>query len=319
MKKTALKSKEISLYTIPKSRSTMTKGYQIEELKQKLIDLLLDSKMGMSGIEISEKLDVSRITMTKYLKVLAAEGFLRQKIIGNTTLWFLESGQETFNFPDDYFKVEQEYLDYLIKGSESQVFSLIKNCIHSDGSVYKLVIEVIIPAINHIQSLYDEGKIGNSEAKLLGNTITKSLQIFNQIPVESNPKKKIIILSGDPESTLLSEAASASFHSGEWSVFHLGDMSSAINVLFDLDFQKLVSKIWKQKSGILIVVVFSNTKERLNFFADSINPVKAKMGKKMNLILCGKTEKKAKLDCDLQTEKLEDVKQWSDTVFENSK
>ena len=131
----------------------MTKGYQIEELKQKLIDLLLDSKMGMSGIEISEKLDVSRITMTKYLKVLAAEGFLRQKIIGNTTLWFLESGQETFNFPDDYFKVEQEYLDYLIKGSESQVFSLIKNCIHSDGSVYKLVIEVIIPAINHIQSL----------------------------------------------------------------------------------------------------------------------------------------------------------------------
>jgi len=46
-----------------------------------------------------------------------------------------------------------------------------------------------------------------------------------------------------------------------------------IDVLFDLDFQKLVSKIWKQKSGILIVLVFSNTIERLNFFADSINPI----------------------------------------------
>ncbi len=297
----------------------MGRGYRIDELKQKLIEVLQDSKMGMSGIEISEKLNVSRITMTKYLKVLAAEGFLRQKIIGNTTLWFLESGQETFIFPNDYFKVESHYLDYLIKGSESQVFSLIKNCIYSDASVYKLIIEVIIPAINSIQALYDEGKIGNSEVKFLGNVISKSLQIFNQITVESNLKKKIIVLSGDPESTLLSEAASASFHSTEWTVFHLGDMSSAINVLFDLDFQKLVSKIWKQKSGILIVLVFSKTKERLNFFADSISTIKEKMGKQMSLVLCGKIEKKAKLDCDLQTEKFEDVINWSETVYENSK
>lgn len=297
----------------------MGKGYRIDELKQKLIEILQDSKMGMSGIEISKKLTISRITMTKYLKVFEAEGFLRQTIIGNTTLWFLESGQETFRFPDDYFKVESQYLDYLIKGSESQVFSLIRNCIHSKGSVYKLVIEVVIPAIHHIQSMYDEGKIGNSEAKLLGTIISKSLHIFNQIPAESNPKKRIIVLSGDPESTLLSEAASASFHSNDWSVFHLGDMSSAINVLFDLDFQKLVSKIWKQKSGILIVTVFSNTKERLNFFADSINPVKQKLGKRMHLVLCGKMEKKTKLDCDFQTEKFEDVIQWSETVYENSK
>ena len=137
--------------------------------------------------------------------------------------------------------------------------------------------------------------------------------------MESNLKKKIIVLSGDPESTLLSEAASASFHSTEWTVFHLGDMSSAINVLFDLDFQKLVSKIWKQKSGILIVLVFSKTKERLNFFADSISTIKEKMGKQMSLVLCGKIEKKAKLDCDLQTEKFEDVINWSETVYENSK
>jgi methanogenic corrinoid protein MtbC1 len=297
----------------------MGRGYQIEEIKQKLIEELEDSKMGMSGIEISEKLNVNRITMTKYLKVLSAEGFLRQKIIGNTTLWFLESGQETFSFPGDYFKVAPRYLDYLIKGSEDEVYSLIKNCIHSEGSVYKLIIEVIIPAIHHIQSLYEEGKIGNSEAKFLENIISKSLHIFNQIPVESNTKKKIIVLSGDPESTLKSEACSVSLRSKEWTVFHLGDMSSAINVLFDLDFQKLVSKIWKQKSGLLIVVVFSTTKERLNFFADSINPIKAKMGKRMRLVLCGKVEKKVKLDCDLQTEKFEDVMQWSETVFDTSK
>lgn len=296
----------------------MAKGYQVEDLKQKLIQILSNSKIGMSGIEISKKLDISRITMAKYLKVLSAEGFLRQKTIGNTTLWYLESGQESFNFPEDYFKVGPQYLDYLLKGSEDQVFSLVKNCIHSNGSVYKLVIEVFIPAINHIQSLYDDGKIGTSEAKLLGNTISKSLQIFNQIPIESNTKKNIIVISGDSKNTLLSESASASLHSTEWNVFHLGDMSSAINVLFDLDFQKLVNKIWKKKLGVLMVVVFSTTRERLIFFADSINPIKEKMGKGMKLILCGKTSQKTKLSCDLQTENFEDVIQWSETVYENS-
>ncbi len=297
----------------------MGQGYEIEKLKQKLIEILSDSKMGMSGSEISKVLDVSRITMTKYLKILAAEGFLREQVIGNTTLWFLELGQESFIFPDDYFKVTPQYLNYLVKGSERQVYSLIKNCIRSKGSVPKLVSEIILPAIDHIQTLYDDGKIGNSELKLLENIVSNSLQIFNQIPKVSNSKKNIIVLSGDSESNLLSKAASASFYSNEWMVFDLGDMSSAINVLFDLDFQKLVSKIWKQKSGILIVVVFSNSKERLNFFADSINSIKEKIGKRMKLVLCGKMENKSKLNCDLYTEKFEDVIQWSETVYDNSK
>ena len=69
--------------------------------------------------------------MAKYLNVLSAEGFLRQKNIGSTTLWFLESGQESFRFPNDYFKVASQYLEILIKGSEEEISSLIKNCIHS--------------------------------------------------------------------------------------------------------------------------------------------------------------------------------------------
>ncbi len=296
----------------------MGRAYQNDELKQKLSEILQESKLGLSGIEISQKLKINRITIMKYLKIFAAEGFLKQQNIGNTTLWLLESEQEIFRFPDDYFKVESQYLEYLLKRSESQVYSLIKNCIRSEATVYNLVIEVIIPAVNHVQSLYDEGKIGNSEEKFLMNIISKSLQILNQIPLDSNPKKNIVILSGDPENTLLSEAASTVFYSHQWSVFHLGDMSSAINVLFDLDFQKLVSKIWKRKSGILIVVVFSNSKERLNFFADSINPIKQKIGKKMHLVLCGKLGKKSKLDCDLQVEKLENIKQWAETIFDNS-
>jgi len=145
------------------------------------------------------------------------------------------------------------------------------------------------------------------------------LIIFNQLQIVSDPKKNVVVLAADTQSLLLSEAASSAYHSDGWKVFHLGDMSSVTNVLFDLDFQKLIGKVWKQKPGILIVVVFSQTDEGLNFFADSINPIKDKSGKRMKLVLCGKISKKTKTDSDLFSEKFEDILQWSKTVFENMK
>lgn len=297
----------------------MGKGYSSEEIREKLISVLEDSKTGMSGVEISEKVGVNRITMTKYLKVFAANGLLRQKNIGNVILWFLEPGQESFNFPDDYFKITSKYLENLVKGTEDQVYSLVRNCIHSGASVNSLILEVILPAIDSINELYDDGKIGTSELNLLRTTISKSLQIFNQLQVVSDPKKNVIILAADSKSSLISEAASSAYHSDGWKVSHLGDMSSAINMLFDLDFQKLIGKIWKKKPGILIVVVFSQTSEGLIFFVDSITPIKEKSGKRMKLTLCGKTSKKSKINADLISANLDDILQWSKTTFQNLK
>ncbi|MDH3834670.1 MAG: B12-binding domain-containing protein, partial [Nitrosopumilus sp.] len=284
----------------------MGRGYSTEDIRQKLILTLEDSDTGMSGVEISKNIGVNRITMTKYLQVFAAEGLLRQKNIGNITLWFLEPGQESFNFPDDYFKVASQYLEYLVKGIEDQVYSLIHNCLHSGASVNRLILEVILPAIDSVKNLYDDGKIGTAEQNLLRTTISKSLQIFNQLQVVSDPKKNVVVIAADMQSSLISEAASAIYHSDGWRVSHLGDMSSAINVLFDLDFQKLVGKIWKQKPGVLIITVFSQTGEGLSFFADSINPIKEKSGKRMKLALCGKISKKTKINSNMSSEKLED-------------
>ena len=297
----------------------MGKGYSSEQIREKLILILDGTVSGMSGVEISKKMDVSRITMTKYLQVFAAEGLLRQKNIGNVNLWFLEPGQEFFTFPDDYFKIGPLYIEYLVKGTEAQVYSLIRNCLHSGGLANRLILEVIFPSIDHVNKLYDDAKIGISEKHLLETTISKSLQIFNQIRVVSDPKKNVIVIASSEQSELDSEIASAAYHSNGWNVSHLGDMADAINVLFDLDFQKLVGKIWKQKPGILVVVVFSKTPEDLNFFADSINSVKEKSGKPMKLILCGRVSKKTKIRSDLASEKIEDVLQWSQTVSQNLK
>ena len=297
----------------------MAKGYRVEEIREKLISVLKDSDSGISGIEISKKINVSRITMTKYLKVFAAEGLLRQKNIGNVTLWFLEPGQESFDFPDDYFKITTRYLELLVKGNEEEIYSLIRNCLNSGALINRIIIEVIYPAIDHIRELFDSGKIGSAEQNLLRNIISKSLSIFNQVPIVLDSKKNVVVIAADPESILISESASASYHSDGWNVSHLGDMSYAIDVLFDLDFQKLVRKIWKKKSGILLVVIFSQTSEGLSFFADSINPNKTKSDKQIKLALCGKISKKTKINSDLLSDSIGDVLQWSNTISQNIK
>ena len=295
----------------------MARGYEIAEIKFKLIKLLRDSETGISGVEISERLGINRVTMTKFLNVFSAEGVIAEKNIGNVNLWFVHEGIEQFQFPDDYFRVQEKYLDYLIKYSEHQVSNLILSCINSDVNVAKLITEVILPAIPKVQKFFDEGKIGKAEEQLMRSIISKSIQLINL--QTSNPKneKNVIIISADSQSILESEAASAAYHTNDWNVSFLGDMSSSIDVMFDLELTKLLSKIWKMKQGLMIIAVFSETEEGLKFFSESFYSVKGKTDDNLHLILLGKIGKKIKIESDLQTEKLEDIIQWSETKFEN--
>ena len=296
----------------------MAKGYQTQELKEKLVEVLADSKTGLSGIEISEKLGVNRVTMTKYLNIFATEGMIRQKNIGNVNLWFIEEGIEQFEFPNDYFDVKNKFLELLSAREEQKAYSLIRNCIHSNANISKLMTEVIIPATESVQKLWEKGKITKSEEKLNGTIISNSIQILNQITSEIDPRKNVIIISSDSKSTQTAEAASASFHSEGWNVSLLGDMSDSIDVLFDLDIQKFLEKVWTKKNGVMIIVIFSESDEGLKFFSESINSIKGKVGKNLSLILCSKSKEITTAKADLITDNLENVIQWSQTTFEST-
>jgi len=294
----------------------MAKGYQVQEIKQKLVDLLKNSKTGLSGVEISEKLGINRVTMSKYLNIFATEGLLGQKNIGNVHLWFLEEGTEQFEFPADYFRVKTKYLELLTNRSEQISYNLIRNCIHSNANTSKIMYEIIVPAIESVQELFEQGKISKSESKLLGTIISNSIKILYQINAEIDERKNVVLISADSPSTLLAEASSASFHSEGWNVSSLGDMSDAIDVMFDLDLQNFLGKIWTKNKGIMIIVVFSATEEGLKFFAQAGNSAKGKFGKNLNLILCSDMKKKTSIKADLVENNLESVLQWSQTTFE---
>ena len=296
----------------------MTRGYQTEEIKEKLVDLLGSSKTGLSGLEISERLDINRITTTKYLNVFAAEGLIKQKNIGNVNLWFIEDGTEKFHFPEDFFKVKTKYLEYLTARKEKLAYNLVRNSFHSTTQPVKIITEIIIPAIQSMYGIFDEGKIGKSELNFLEKIISNSIQIINLDNFDVDTKKNVIVLSADYQNTLLSDATSASFHADGWQVYSLGDMSSSIDVLFDLDLQKLLTKVWKQRMGIMVIVVFSSTIESMKFFAESINSIKAKSRRNLYLVVCGDMKKNADIRADLIEEDIQSILQWSQTTFESS-
>ena len=135
----------------------MARGYDAEEVKARLISLLSDSKTGLSGGEISAELGINRVTITKFLNVFAAEGIIKQKNIGNLNLWLIEEGTENLKFPDDYFKVQEKYSEFLTQGSESAIYNLIRNCIGSNANITKLMTEVIICLLYTSPSPRDRG------------------------------------------------------------------------------------------------------------------------------------------------------------------
>ena len=295
----------------------MARGYDETEVKFRLIKLLHSSKSGISGIEISEKLGINRVTMSKYLNKFAAEGTINLKNIGNLNLWFVDDDIEQLNFPEDYFRVQEKFISRVIDCTEKPVYNMIKNCINSKAKFDKIITEIILPAIPEIQKLFDDGKIGKSEQQLMTGIILNSIQIITHHSTRSESGKNVMILSADSESLIFSEAAGAAFRSKNWHVFSIGDMSSSIDVLFDLELRKLLSKTWKSKEGLMVILVFSQTEEGLKFISDSFYSVKEKSENNLFLVLSGKTGKKVKIKADLSNSKLEDILQWSNTKYEN--
>ena len=295
----------------------MARGYDETEVKFRLIKLLHSSKSGISGVEISENLKINRVTMSKYLNKFAAEGTITQQSIGNLNLWFVDDDIEQLNFPDDYFLAQEKFASHVIDCTEKPAYNLIKNCINSKAKMDKIVTEIILPTIPQVQKLFDDGKIGKSEEQLMTGIISNSVQMITHHSSHSESGKNIIILSADSESSLISESAGAAFRSQNWNVFSIGDMSSSIDVLFDLELRKLLSKTWKSKEGVMIILVFSQTEEGLKFISDSFYSVKEKSENNLFIVLSGKTGKKVKIKGDLSSPKLEDILQWSNTKYEN--
>lgn len=297
----------------------MTRGYDSEQIREKLIDVLSRSKIGLTGMEIAEKLHVNRVTMAKYLKVFAAESLIKQKNIGNVSLWFVEKGVDQLSFPADLFQVKNRYLEYVLSASVQEAHNLIRTSLHSGATPSKLVSEVVVPALESVDNLYKNGKMGKSEKNFLDEVMSSSLYLIKLSERDIDEKKNAVMISTDYQDSLLALCASAAFQAQGWKVSLLGDMSSAIDVMFDIDLQRFLNKVWPKRDGVMVVAIFSSADGPAKFFTQAVESSRPKFGKNLHLALYNKSAKKAKLGADFVSDDFEKLLQWSQTVFESSR
>jgi len=296
----------------------LTRGYSTEKIRDKLIDILNQSKTGLTGIEIAEKLKINRVTISKYLKIFAAEGLIKQKNMGSVNLWFVEPGIDQLSFPKDFFLVKNKYLEYILSALNHEAHNLIRVSLHSGANPSKLICEVIEPAIDAVENAFKNGKVGKSEKNFLDGIILASIFLILLADKEIEPKKNIVIISTDYQNSLHAQAASAAFHMENWKTSLLGDMSTAIDVLFDIDLQRFLNKIWSTREGIMIIVIFSSTEGAIKFFSQAVDTNKSKFGKNLYLALHTKMAKKTKTTADFISDDTATLLQWCQTVFESS-
>ncbi|MEM3089042.1 MAG: winged helix-turn-helix transcriptional regulator [Candidatus Nitrosotenuis sp.] len=292
----------------------MARGYRQDQIQQKLIEILSESKTGLSGVEIADKLGMNRATITKYLQVFAAEGIIKQKNIGNANLWFVESGTEKLEFPQDYLRVKDRFVEFLTSGMQQHAYHLIRNAQYSGADTTKILIEVIIPAIEQVDEMYVKAKIGKSEAKLFYNVISGSIRMLFLGHQNTESKKNVTVLSADGASLLYCKAASCALASHGWNVFELGDMSDSIDVMYDIDLQKFLTRIWKQKQGIMVILVFSASEEGAKFFSESAMSIKPKFGKNLHVAVYSRASKKPATKAEFVTDSFDAIVQWTDSV-----
>jgi hypothetical protein len=88
-------------------------------------------------------------------------------------------------------------------------------------------------------------------------------------------------------------------------------MSDAIDVMYDLDLQKFLTRVWRQKQGIMAVVVFCATDEGAKFFSEAISSVKPKFGRNLHLAIYTKAKN---IKAEFVSENFEAVLQWVESI-----
>jgi hypothetical protein len=91
-------------------------------------------------------------------------------------------------------------------------------------------------------------------------------------------------------------------------------MSDSIDVMYDIDLQKFLTRIWKQKQGIMVILVFSASEEGAKFFSESVISIKPKFGKNLHVAVYSRASKKPATKAEFVTDSFDAIVQWTDSL-----
>lgn len=115
-------------------------------IKEKILNCIKENNLGCSSTEISKRLKLNRVTVTKYLSVIYSEGLINYKNLGMAKSWHMERNYIIETFKGNNGAHVKNVLDFIGNGvivvdndlkivwSNKTVRSWINNISNLDGN-----------------------------------------------------------------------------------------------------------------------------------------------------------------------------------------
>ena len=197
-------------------KSFVYRRYTLDEVKRKIVDVLQGASTGLSGIELADRTDINRMTITKYLDVLHAMGLVKKKKTGNVNVWFIETGIADIEFPINYVQVQQKLISAILAGEEELARRILLSVLNSDIDQVRVLADVVLPAVNTVGELYSRGRLDKTERSFLLNLMMEIIDLvkFNVRVSEQKANAYTLAVAGSDDKVHVAKSAAVAFSSG---------------------------------------------------------------------------------------------------------
>lgn len=298
--------------------------YTLEEVKRRIINVLQSDNTGMSGIELSHKTGINRMTLTKYLDLLYTIGLIKKKKLGSVNVWSLEQGAADFAYPMEYFEIQQRFMEAILVGNEDSARRIMMNIINSQADRVRILLDVILPTLNTIKELYDRSKLGKTEKIYLINVIMEISELLKFNLTRDGIKQEVFAMSvaGSEEATYYAKFAALAYQMlGGHSIF-IGNVEDELDPFFDIDIQRFILRTWSNNIGFMVIIICSSKESSLRFLATAAVSIKDRLKGKLRIVTMTIPELESlseRIGVDFTTNDLQSLINWTEKELRNMK
>lgn len=265
----------------------MYRRYTLEEVKRKIISTLQDNATGLSGVELASTTGINRMTVTKYLNILATMRLIKKKRVGSINMWFVEPGMTDYEFPVNYLEIQQKFMNAIMFGDGDQARNILISVINSNVDLLKVLTDIIVPTTNTVNELYSRGRLGKTEQIHLLNLILELIDLL-RFTIHSGDTKRgaySLFVAASEDRIYHAKIGALALHILGFRTWYIGNVEHHIDPFFDIDFERYIMKLWNNNRGLLVMCIYSSEESSLRFFHAATRAIKAKLKSEVRIVL----------------------------------
>jgi hypothetical protein len=212
---------------------------------------------------------------------------IKSKKIGSVNIWSLEPGIINLEIPFNYLQIQQSFITALLAENRNETTKLLLSVLYSDRERIRIIKDIIIPAFNTLNEIYNRGRLGKTELISLNNRLLDLLVLILQHENKEKHNYNVynIFIAGNEDQIYNTKISSISSQLIGFHTIHVGNIEQYIDPFFDIDIQRYITKCWNHKKGLKNIFIFSSEETSLRFLFTTARLLKDKLTDEIKIIL----------------------------------